>query len=276
MAVITISRGSFSGGKNLAECLADTLGYRCVDLNVIVERAAAFGVAQNEVRLTLERPPSFRDRLSHRKSVLLALIQAALTEEVRGGNAVYHGLAGHLLLRGISHVLRARIIAPMRYRAIMVEERLKLDHDEAVAYAGRMDRDRNMWTRHLYGVDWGDPGLYDLVLNLEYIDIGRACEIISSAARLPCFRETTESKAAMEDLALSSRVRAKLACSTNVNGACMELDISAHGGHVIIRGRVASRRQKAEIKSVAGNVSGVRRVDLEDSSISPESKEKYN
>jgi len=39
MAVITISRGSFSGGKMLAECLAEKLGYRCIDRDVIVEKA---------------------------------------------------------------------------------------------------------------------------------------------------------------------------------------------------------------------------------------------
>jgi hypothetical protein len=45
MAVITISRGTFSGGKMLAECLSQTLGYRCIDRDVIVARAAEHGVS---------------------------------------------------------------------------------------------------------------------------------------------------------------------------------------------------------------------------------------
>ena len=82
MSVITISRGSFSGGKMLGECLADSLGYRCIDRDVIVERAAAYGVPQEDLRDAMSRPPSFWDRFRHRKYLYLTLIQAALTEEV--------------------------------------------------------------------------------------------------------------------------------------------------------------------------------------------------
>ena len=52
MSVITISRGSFSGGKMFAKCLSKSLGYRCVDREVIVEGAAAHGVsASSAIRL---------------------------------------------------------------------------------------------------------------------------------------------------------------------------------------------------------------------------------
>ncbi len=57
MSVITISRGTFSGGKTLAECVAQKLGYRCVDREVIVERAAASGVSQEDLRAAMEKPP---------------------------------------------------------------------------------------------------------------------------------------------------------------------------------------------------------------------------
>ena len=30
MAIITVSRGTFSGGQSLAECVAEKLGYRCL------------------------------------------------------------------------------------------------------------------------------------------------------------------------------------------------------------------------------------------------------
>lgn len=46
MSVITISRGTFSDGKMLAERLSATLGYRGIDRDAIVERAAARGVTE--------------------------------------------------------------------------------------------------------------------------------------------------------------------------------------------------------------------------------------
>ena len=122
MAVITVSRGSFSGGKMLAECLAQKLDYRCVDRDVIVERAAAHGASQEELREALMKPPGFLDRFRHRKYLYLTLIQAALIEEVREGRAVYHGNAGHLLLRGAGPVFRVRIVAPVELRVQMCIE----------------------------------------------------------------------------------------------------------------------------------------------------------
>src|SRR5579872_2621619 len=98
MSIITISRGPFSGGEMLAENVSRELGFRCVDREVIVERAAAHGVSQEELRDALQKPPTFIERIQHKKYLYLVLIQAALVEEVRTGKTVYHGNAGHLLL----------------------------------------------------------------------------------------------------------------------------------------------------------------------------------
>jgi cytidylate kinase len=261
MAVITVSRGSFSGGKILAECLADRLGYRCVDRDVIVERAAAYGVTQEELRGAMEKPPSFWDRFKHKKYLYLTLIQAALTEEVRSGKAVYHGNAGHLLLRGVSHVFRTRIIAPLDFRLALVQDRLRMSRNEALAYIQKMDQDRTRWTQYLYGVNWGDPALYDMVLNLEAVDIQEACEIIAHAVQQKCFHETPESVQAMEDLALASRVRASLAVNPATSG--LEVDVLARSGVVSVRGHLGSQAEIREIQAATWKVPGVTEVNLD-------------
>ncbi len=261
MAIITISRGSFTGGKRLAECLADRLGYRCIDRDIIVERAAAYGASQEDLRNALEKPPSFWDRFSHKKYVYLTIFQAALTEEVRAGKVVYHGHAGHLLLRGVSHVLRARIIAPLKYRVAALQDARKMSPGEALAYIAKIDQDRTRWTQYLYGENWGDPSLYDLVLNLESVDIQEACMIIVEMASLKCFQETPQSLAAMNDLAVASKVRATLVC--NPSTVDLELDVTAHGDSVSVKGAVRGRAQIAEIRDLAEKVAEGRALDLE-------------
>jgi cytidylate kinase len=261
MPVITISRGSFSGGKMLGECLAAKLDYRCIDRDVIVERAAAYHVPQEELRDALSKPPSFWDRFRHKKYIYLTLIQAALTEEVQSGKAVYHGNAGHLLLRGVSHVLRTRIIAPMQFRIASVQERLKMNQADALSYIQKMDQDRQKWTQYLYGVDWGDPSLYDLVLNLESLDIEGACAVISRMANERCFAETAESQAAMDDLTLASRVRANLAVDPRTSH--LEVEVRARGGAVTISGKLTVSDQAADLRTVVGQVPGVNEVQLE-------------
>lgn len=261
MPVITISRGSFSGGKMLAECLARQLGYRCIDRDVIVEKAAAFGASQKDISDALAKPPSFWDRFRHTKYVYLALVQAALTEEVRDSNVVYHGHAGHLLLRGVSHVVRTRIIAPMAFRLGLVQDRLKMNHDDALAYVQKMDQSRRKWTQYLYGVDWGEPSLYDLIINLEQMDIRQACDVIAVAARQRCFEETPASRSAMYDLALASRIRSAIV--TTAETASVEVEVTASDGLVVIKGKLPKHVQADGLWKVVRAVPGVISVDLD-------------
>jgi cytidylate kinase len=261
MSIITISRGSFSGGKTLAECLARKLGYRCLDRDVIVERAAAYGVSQNDLRDALEKPPRFLDRFRHERYLYLALIQSALTEEVRAGRAIYHGLAGQLLLRGGHPLLRTRIVAPMERRIEAVQERLKYSRKDAIAHIKKVDGDRRKWTHFLYGVDWEDPSLYDIVINLENLDMDEACRVITSLALEKRFETTPESQRRMNDLAIASRVRADLAINSSTSD--LELDVFAHDGAVAITGKLATTDQIDEVKRVASAVSGVVSVNLE-------------
>jgi hypothetical protein len=238
------------------------LGYRCIDRDVIVERAAASGVSQEDLRDALEKPPGFLDRFNHKKYIYLALIQAALTEEVQSGQAIYHGLGGHLLLRSTPHILRTRIIAPLEFRIGMARARLKLDRDQAVAYIEKMDQQRRKWTQFLYGVDWGDPSLYDIVLNLDHVDIEEACHVISSMARERCFEFTPECQAAMDDLALASRVRANLALNAPTSN--LEVEVVAQRGSLAIKGRLVSIDQLEEVERVAWAVTGVTGLNLDE------------
>jgi hypothetical protein len=193
--------------------------------------------------------------------VYLSLIQAALVEGVLDGNAVYHGNAGHLLLRGVSHVMRVRIVAPLSFRIAAVQSRQPLSADEAAAHIHKVDQDRQKWAHYLYGIDWSDASLYDLVLNLEHLDIDQACEIIAATARQTAFKETPASKAAMRDLALASRVQAQLAVTPGT--LHLEVDVTACNGVTVIRGSWPNGAHAEDVKAVALRVTGVTAVTVE-------------
>jgi cytidylate kinase len=260
MSVITISRGSFSGGKTLAECLSRRLGFRCIDRDVIVQRAAEYGASEIQLKDALEKPPGFLERFKHQRYRYLTLFQAALAEEVRTGRAIYHGLAGHLLLKGGHPILRTRIIAPLEVRVQMLQERLNYSRSRAIAYIQEVDDSRRKWTRFLYGVDWGDAALYDVVLNLEHITIEEACRIIASIVVDRCYEFTPECQQRMDDLAVSSRVRAALVIDAAT--ADLEVEVVAHNGAVSVRGEVAAIAQVDEVRRVASGTTGVTSLDL--------------
>ena len=266
MPIITISRGSFSGGKMLAEALAKRLGYRSIDREQIIQKAAAWGVSQDDLRTAIEKPPTFMGQSQHTKYIYLAFIQAALTEEVRTGNAIYHGLAGHLLLGNGPHILRTRIIAPMEFRIGKLRDRLqgnrKGNRKEAISYIEKTDEDRRKWTQFLYGVDWRDPSLYDLVLNLEQMNLEEACDVIYAVSRLKCFASTPETQRALDDLAKASRVKASLAMNPATSD--LQVEVVVHDGSVSVKGHIVSPVQVKKIGSIVRAVPGVSEVHLEE------------
>ncbi len=245
----------------MAECLAANLGYRCIGRDAIVERAAVHGISQADLRKALESPPGFLERFSHNRYKYLALIQDALAQEVRTGKVIYHGLAGHLLLGSGNHILRTRVIAPLDFRVRLVHERLNYTRSEAIAYIQKMDEHRQRWTSYLYGVNWGDPTLYDLVLNLAQMSIDTACHIIEAAARRRCFELTPVCQRALEDLALASKVRATLAVTPETEG--LELEASAHDGVVTLQGKLAVSTQLEDVRQIAMGIPGVTGLDLD-------------
>jgi len=265
MAIITISQGSYSGGSLLAEAVSQRLGYRCVDRDRVISKAADWGVSQEDLRTAIEKAPRFFGQSLHTKYRYLAFIQAALTEEVRCGNTIYTGLAGHLLLGKGQHVLRTRIIAPMEFRVPMVEHRRQFSRKEAITYIERVDEERRKWTRFLYGVDWTDPSLYDLVLNLEVMTLVDACDAICALAESPCFRTTPETQADLNNLALASCVKANLAMNSDT--CDQEFEIAAQAGSISIEGEIDTPGQAKKIRSIVENISGVREVTLEELSL---------
>jgi cytidylate kinase len=259
MPIITISRGSGSGGLLLATQVAESLGYEAVSREDIVAEATGFGVSEEELRGALLKPPGLWGRFSRQRNRYLAFMQAALCQRVHGGGVVYHGNAGHLLLPGVAHVICIRLIAPVAFRVKLLHERSGMNEDDARAHIEKVDRDREHWTRFLYGVDWLDPTLYDLCINLRTMDLGDAVGLVLRTAQAEAFRPTAESRQAMTDLVLASRVRAALAYDDRTAGA--EVEVRAEGDTVFLRGRLRPASLVDAVLDVVAGVEGVGQVD---------------
>ncbi len=261
MAIITISRGTFSGGERLAECLGRRLGYRTMCREVLVLAASMFEVSETDLVKAIEKETSIKERLllkNKDRLRYLSFIQSALCEEAKKDNLIYRGHAGHLLLNGVSHVLKVKVIAPMEQRIAFVMERNKLSVKEAKQYIRDKDRQRKQWAKFLYNVDWNDPSLYDIVVNLNTITIPAACETIAVLVNTPPFRTTEASRTAMNDLAVTSRVKAALAYDEATRD--FAIDVATDDGVVTLTGRVNNMQEIDTIEKVVAGVPDVKDV----------------
>ncbi len=202
MSIITISRGTLSGGRAVAECLAGRLGYPCIGREIVQEAAGRLGVSAETLSGKFEMPPGRWDRLTHERRLYLYAVQAALADQCVTGELVYHGLAGQLLLRGLPGVLRVRLIAPldMRVRAL-AEAHHRMSSKAAEEFIESVDEDRRRWVKLMYGADVEDPSLYDLTINLQSISTETACAGIAEAATQPQYQITDEVRTKLEAFA---------------------------------------------------------------------------
>ncbi|MCL4558649.1 MAG: cytidylate kinase family protein [Deltaproteobacteria bacterium] len=260
MAIITISRGTFSGGEKLAECLSKRLGYTPVSREVILRAASEYGVSEENLITAMEKKPSLKERLALDldRFHYLSFIQAALCEKAKDNNIIYHGHGGHLLLKGVSHVVKVKVIADMEQRIRFAMERNKFTREEAVRYIYSIDTQREKWTKFLYDVDWNDPSLYDIVVSLKKITIPTACEMIAVMVKADEFKTTEASVKAMNDLALASKVKAVLASDDFTKN--FNVEVVADAGFITVNGKVDTMEDVDNITELVKNIKGVKGV----------------
>lgn len=210
MAIITISRGSSSMGKAVAEKVAERLNYTIISREVILDASQQFNIPEIKLEKAIHDAPGILERYSHSSHSYIAYFRAALTERIAGGNIVYHGLAGHLLLKGMPDVLKVRITADMERRIQIVMARDGITAPQAQARIIADDKERRKWTKNLYGEDPWDCSLYDLTLRIDQLSVDNAVDFICQAASADGFRPSDKSRQKAKDLALACRIKAEL------------------------------------------------------------------
>jgi cytidylate kinase len=210
MAIITISRGCFSHGTEIAQKVADRLDYKCVSNQFLFEASKYFNIPEMQLLKSLHDPPSFFERLTHGKDTFLAYIRAALLEQVKNDNVVYHGYAGHLLLSDIPGVLKVRVLARMEERIHMVRHLKGISRQDATKQIQEEDSQRSRWTRAIYKEDITYSPLYDVVVQIGALTIEDACDIICQAAQSEAYKTSETDRRSISDLAIASHAKAIL------------------------------------------------------------------
>jgi cytidylate kinase len=200
MAIITISRGSYHRGREVAEKVAQKLGYAVLSRDILLEASEEFNIPEIKLIRAIQDAPSILDRVTRQKEKYVAYIRAALLKHVQKDNVVYHGLFGHFFLQDIPHVLKVRIVADLEARVADEVKREGISESKARQIIIKDDEERRKWALHLYGADWWDATLYDLVIHLKTIRVDDAVDLLCQVVQLPGFQTTPESQEAINSL----------------------------------------------------------------------------
>jgi cytidylate kinase len=267
MPIVTIYQGASGEGQELAETVAEALGYRCVGREVLIEASRRYGIPEAKLNDIVEKGQHWWERLLQDLRPYRIALQAALCELAHDGKVVYHGHLGHELLPGIGHVLKVLLTAPIEFRIAQVRARQNLTDAAARHFIDEVDKARSRRLMAMFGTDWRDPNRYDLILNMGRMRREGAKRVIVEAAKLEEYQPTPVSDQAFKDLALGSRVYAALFASPDIRG--LALEVRAEGGHIHVKGRV-DHGLEDKVVTLVKKASGVTKVTADLYSVPPE------
>ena len=258
MPIVTIYRGAFTTGEEIANGVARALGYRCVSRKVLIEGSRSYGISEAKLNEVLEKDPHWWERWLQNTRPYRVALQAAMCEVAQKSNIVYHGHIGHELLPGIRHVLKVMLTAPLDFRIKQVQSQHGLDEVRARRYIDQVDEARTRRLVALFGTDWRDITRYDLALNVAQLGIEGVTRIIVEAARLERYQPTAASEADFKNLVLASRVQAVLVMSPSFRD--LGVTLRAENGEVHVLGAFARSVSEEELVRVIKSVPGVTKV----------------
>jgi cytidylate kinase len=268
MSVIAISRGSLFATKKLAEGLKTRLGYRVISREEVIDAAQRYGIGETglgEKDIMELHPPGYWHERSDERMHYLICFKTALLDFVVKESIIYHGNLAHILLNEVPFVLRVRVNAPLENRVKQVIDEEGISKEAAIEKIKDMDRKRRLWTQFLYDAEVIDPIFFDLVLNLDRINIEDAIEMVVSEVKKEAFQPTEETMKTLKDMHLASIVKTRLLGLTSIKALDLDVGVDSSTGRVIVCGNIppdAYQTREADIQSIILDIESVKDVEV--------------
>lgn len=215
--VVTIARTLGAGGEAIGRAVADRLGFRYVDEEIISAAAAKENVDAAVIADVERRKPllarmleAFRAGPTLEATALggmmadpslyfplgfdgaarppmslpehyRELIRQAIVETARAGQVVIHAHAAGMTLAGSDGLLRVLVTASSEVRAGRLVDQSGLALKDAERTIRDSDRDRRDYFKRFHGVGDESPIDYDLVVNTDVLSLEAAVRSILAA-----------------------------------------------------------------------------------------------
>ncbi len=203
MAIITISRDYASGGRKLGRLLAKRLGYHYVDKSLFQKIAEDLNVSERTLE-SFEKSREYRISntfsklfsqsyiqriVGHDKSVVeekeyQTSLKNLILKTAEDDDVVIIGRAAYFFLKDMKNCYHFHLVAPMDWRKKYAVEELKLPADRVQETLEKSDINHLWFHRLICGNRFDDPFLFHLTLNMSFIPIQKAVEVIMSVANV--------------------------------------------------------------------------------------------
>lgn len=260
MPVVALTQGMGSLAQDIAEQLARDLSLSTLQHEVAEHVAEKMHVPKSLISRIRAGKAGPIERLRTDSHDIAVYTAEDILEAAARGNVVIRGWGATQLLRPVPHIPCIRIMRPFEKRVQWLMKELDTDDRELAEKEIRRSDHANATRMHeQFGVQWGDPVLFDMVLNTDRLIVDTCVQLIKDLLKRPEFAETDASRAMLRGMALSAHVRAAL--SADEETQAVDVTIEGQEGRVTLRGIVANDAEKTAAERVAAGVPGVASVD---------------
>lgn len=205
--IVTISHAIGAVGQGIGHSVAERLGFRYVDEDIIELAAKKHGLDASQVA-DVERRKGLLERILDdlaaapmvdpsgaagfmvtdaldvpRREDLRAFIVEAIRETAQRGSVVIVSHAAGIPLAGRNDLLRVFVTASFDTRAQRLAQAQKTDKAHAEKALKESDEARADYFRRFYKLDHELPTQYDLVVNTDKLTPEEATDIVVAAAK---------------------------------------------------------------------------------------------
>lgn len=165
--VLTLSRELGAGDRGFAPPLAERLGLRVWDRQLLEQQALRLGVSETELEKIDEQPAGIfqRFRPGSIYQRYFEALQQLTRELAERGDVLLVGRGGAWLLREHPTAFHVRLVATLATRIRRVMEYHWVRADVAQRRIAHSDARRRRFCEYCFGADWSDPLEYHLTVN---------------------------------------------------------------------------------------------------------------
>ncbi|MDD2958689.1 MAG: cytidylate kinase-like family protein [Lachnospiraceae bacterium] len=193
--IITVGREFGSGGRAVAEQLAEKLGIKCYDKELLTLTAKKSGFSEKFIQENEEKKTdSFLFNLvmgissqtsnltgTQPLSVQLYMEEFKIIKETaEKESCVFVGRCADYVLRDRKDVLSVFIMAPMKSRITRIMDKYGIGEKEASEKILKTDKERASYYNYYSDRKWGKANTYQLCIDTSEIGIDGAVEMIQS------------------------------------------------------------------------------------------------
>jgi cytidylate kinase len=258
MYFITFSRKMGTNGSEIARRVAEKLEYAFYDTEAIENTAQEMGFLKDVKEIDERAPSLFQRFFSQKPEVDLDRLHSVIYELASRGNAVFLGRGSHMLLRSFKCALHIRVTASIEKRTEILVGR-GWPRESAIRTIEKSDHERGAFIKFAFKVDWDNPELYDLVLNMDNLTIDLAVDTVLHIAGSEEIRaRSVDVMKSLGMMGLARRAEAALIEAGLKYGPSISV---LEPGKIKLTGYVARDAIRTKAEEVLKGVKGVKSID---------------